>query len=70
MQRVWFDTPTLKVAVEGQMIELTLSGAPLLHLSMNFKITLHICFPYQVLVSCEKIDSKRPRSTSLLKVNV
>ena len=37
MRKVCFDLHMVKVTVESQMIKMTLSRAPVLHLSMDFK---------------------------------
>ena len=45
MQKV-FDTSKVKVTVDGQKIKFTISQAPLLHLSMDYKITWQTCSPF------------------------
>ena len=45
IQKVCFRRPKVKVTVEGQMFEFIVSGAYLIHLSMDFKEALHTCSP-------------------------
>ena len=40
--KVCFNTPKVKITGEGQTVKLIFSSVPLLHLSMDFKLTAHL----------------------------